>query len=80
MEAWFTSNLILTVIIAPAVSYLAVNSVYEISAWNRIVYKLAKDSSVVTTKIANDLTYDVKVQAHEAEIAKASAEDVTQAP
>jgi hypothetical protein len=80
MEAWFTSNLILTLIVAPAVSYLAVNSVYEIASWNRSLYRLAKDSSVVTAKLANDLTYDVKMQAQAAEIAKASTDGVAEAP
>lgn len=73
MEAWFTSNLILTAIVAPTVSLLAVNSAYEISSWNRVVYKLAQPSSAASQKIANDFAYEVKLQAREAETAAAVA-------
>ncbi len=66
MGAWFSSNLILTAIVAPMVSVLAVNSMYEITTWNRIVQKLAQPSFGSCQKFANDLTYEVKVRSHEA--------------
>ena len=67
MGAWFTSNLILTAIVAPTVGFLAVNSVYEITAWNRILQNFAQPSFIVSQKFANDFTYEVKVRSQEAD-------------
>jgi hypothetical protein len=74
MGAWFTSNLILTAIIAPTVSFLAVNSMYEITTWNRIVQKFAQPAFKTCEKFANDLTYEVKVRSHEAAVAQEQAD------
>jgi hypothetical protein len=70
MEPWFTSNLILAAVIAPTVSWLAINSVYEIASWNRGLYKLAKPSLISYTQLANDFTYDVKMKVKMAEEAR----------
>ena len=64
MHAWFKSNLILMLFIAPIISYLTVNSVERIASFG--LYKLAKPSLVASQKPANDLAYDVKVRAAEA--------------
>ncbi|NJR56981.1 MAG: hypothetical protein HC768_22065 [Acaryochloris sp. CRU_2_0] len=80
MEAWFTSNLILTAIVAPAVSYLAINSVYEIASWDRMLNAFVKNSLPAITQVANDLTYDIKVQAWEAEAAKQAANGASANP
>ena len=66
MGAWFISNLILTAIVAPMVGVLAVNSMYEITTWNRIVQKLAQPSFGICQRFANDLTYEVKVRSRKA--------------
>jgi hypothetical protein len=71
MHAWFKSNLILMVLVAPIISCLAVSSFDRIASFG--LYKLAKPSLIASQKPANDLAYDVKARAAEAkEIADAS--------
>jgi len=74
MGAWLTSNLILTAIVAPTVSFLAVNSMYEITTWNRTVQKLAQPSFKSCQLFANDVTYDIKVRSQEAAVAQELAD------
>jgi hypothetical protein len=71
MHAWFKSNLILMLLIAPIIGCLTVNSVERIASFG--LYKLAKPTLIASQKPANDLAYDVKARAAEAkEIADAS--------
>ena len=73
MHAWFKSNLILMLFIAPILSYLTVNSVNRLASFG--LYKLAKPSLVAFQKPANDFAYDIKMRAAEtAAVADASLE------
>ena len=64
MHAWFKSNLILMLFVAPIISCLTINSIQRIASFG--LYKLAKPSLVAFQKPANDFTYDIKMRAAEA--------------
>lgn len=63
MESWLASNLILSALIAPVASFLAIHSMHEISSWNQVLYKLAQPSLVTSSQLANDFAYEVKAKA-----------------
>ena len=64
MHAWFKSNLILMLFIAPIISCLTITSIERIASFG--LYKLAKPSLIAFQKPANDFAYDVKMRAAEA--------------